>query len=801
MIWYKKLISFISILAMILSILPCLAGCVSYSGVSDIPQPTAEAESPVISETAERSFKGELIISEVMTKNSAYTMDDNGAFPDWLELCNISDSPIELEGFVVSDGSSRWTMPACTLEAGEFKLVFADGTNSVGKEWHTDFSLGSDEMVSLFSPSGDLICTAACSECGSAHSDIFRFDGGTELVGEVSNYPTPGYPNDDDGYSRYLKSLAQPNVLRINEVYVDGSDALGTYDWIELYNAGQQSVLLSDYRLSDNINVPDAYILPELELAPGEYYVVECESKDELSAGFSLSRDGDCVFLYNGGALIDYTHVRDLPNGGSFGRSASGIWCFYSQPSKLAENTLGAEKIAEAPVSLEPDGVVDEVEYVSVELAGEGTIYYTTDCTEPDENSSVYTAPIVLTQTTVVKAVCIAPGKLKSPVTVLSYIINENETLPVLSLVASAPDEMDYILNRTVREDEIGATISMYENGEKKFSIGCGVYIYGHSSMRQPNKSIKLRFRSAYGSSSLNYDVFGNGINIYNSLSLRKGEDAFSMIFRNELWQDICGDISSSMLTLESCFCVLYVDGEYYGICALQEDNSSQYVASHTGGSKESSEKMVFPLFLNPMFETSEFFLDVIRFAAYNSRLTDENYELLCSRVNIDSFIDWIIIESYSGNMDISYNVEFVRSDGTGGKWEVVLFDLDRTFQIPARSVFGYFVYSSEDLMPLISSLFSNQKFIDRFTSRFAQVCEIITNERIVKHMEQYYHLLDSSVNKDFSNWGQDPSAWRKLVESEKNNIIESDWRMRVINAVCGYSGISVSDIILNQNP
>ena len=763
MIWYKKLISFISILAMILSILPCLAGCVSYSGVSDIPQPTAEAESPVISETAERSFKGELIISEVMTKNSAYTMDDNGAFPDWLELCNISDSPIELEGFVVSDGSSGWTMPACTLEAGEFKLVFADGTNSVGKEWHTDFSLGSDEMVSLFSPSGDLICTAACSECGSAHSDIFRFDGGTELVGEVSNYPTPGYPNDDDGYSRYLKSLAQPNVLRINEVYVDGSDALGTYDWIELYNAGQQSVLLSDYRLSDNINVPDAYILPELELAPGEYYVVECESKDELSAGFSLSRDGDCVFLYNGGALIDYTHVRDLPNGGSFGRSASGIWCFYSQPSKLAENTLGAEKIAEAPVSLEPDGVVDEVEYVSVELAGEGTIYYTTDCTEPDENSSVYTSPIVLTETTVIKAVCVEQGKLTSPVTVLSYIINENETLPVISLVGTHPEEMDFILNRTIRENEIGATVSMYEGGEKKFTNGCGVYIYGHTSLRNPQKSIKLKFRSVYGG-SLKYDVFGNGIDEYSSISLRKGQDAFSMIFRNELFQDLAAEISPSLLTLEGKFCVLYVDGEYYGICSLLEDVSSQYVSSHTGGSKSSVERMAFPMVENAGFASSEFYEDVIRFSAHNARLSDEAYATLCERIDINSFIDWFIIESFSGNVDINFNIEVVRSDATDNKWHFVLFDLDHSFERPVLALFGYHVYSSEDLLHLVNALFSNDKFISDFSARYAEVYDTLSNEHLVELMDYYYDLLDSSVNKDFSNWGQDPSAWRKLV-------------------------------------
>ena len=42
-------------------------------------------------------------ISEVMPHNSATLRDEDGDFPDWIELENIADHPVDLAGWILSD--------------------------------------------------------------------------------------------------------------------------------------------------------------------------------------------------------------------------------------------------------------------------------------------------------------------------------------------------------------------------------------------------------------------------------------------------------------------------------------------------------------------------------------------------------------------------------------------------------------------------------------------------------------------------------------------------------------------------
>ena len=51
-------------------------------------------------------------------------------------------------------------------------------------------------------------------------------------------------------------------------------------DWIELYNAGTDTVDLFDYALTNNIATPTEWTFPHYNLLPGEYKVVFCSGKD-----------------------------------------------------------------------------------------------------------------------------------------------------------------------------------------------------------------------------------------------------------------------------------------------------------------------------------------------------------------------------------------------------------------------------------------------------------------------------------------------------------------------------------------
>ena len=62
-------------------------------------------------------------------------------------------------------------------------------------------------------------------------------------------------------------------------------------------------------------------------------------------------------------------------------------------------------------------------------------MYYTLDGSDPTVDGQAYTAPVVLEQTTVLRAVALRDGVPVSAVTTAMYLVGESTGLPVLSLV------------------------------------------------------------------------------------------------------------------------------------------------------------------------------------------------------------------------------------------------------------------------------------------------------------------------------------------------------------------------------
>ena len=124
-----------SVLAMAVLAALCTA-CGSTGAVE-----SAETPAPAAPEVSE--YAGQIVISEIMAKNTASVMDNTGAFPDWIEIENVSDAHIALTGFTLADGEDEdgWALPVYTIAPGERLVVYADGTDNPGIPMHTDFAL------------------------------------------------------------------------------------------------------------------------------------------------------------------------------------------------------------------------------------------------------------------------------------------------------------------------------------------------------------------------------------------------------------------------------------------------------------------------------------------------------------------------------------------------------------------------------------------------------------------------------------------------------------------------------------
>jgi hypothetical protein len=118
------------------------------------------------------------IISEFLASNTSTHPDEDGDFPDWIEIHNPDAAPVELGGHFLTDNASqrtKWRLPAITLNPGGFLVVFASGKNRAvaGSPLHTNFSLSADgEYLALVAPDGATILHAFAPAYPKQFADV-----------------------------------------------------------------------------------------------------------------------------------------------------------------------------------------------------------------------------------------------------------------------------------------------------------------------------------------------------------------------------------------------------------------------------------------------------------------------------------------------------------------------------------------------------------------------------------------------------------------------------------------------------
>ena len=479
-------------------------------------------------------------ISEIAPKNHIGLTDSFGETSDWIELHNTSNAAVNLKGYKLSDSSEEpyaWSFPDVTVEAGGYIYVFCSGRDvEKGDEIHADFALSSKSgTVVLARPDGGIVDKVEYS--GVETNESYADDGNGNFT--ATPWQTPGFANTVDGYEKYAETLKTPSGLVINEVMVGNEKYCAHnggryYDWIELYNASDADIDLSEYTLSKELSDLGVFTLPQRTLRPGEYALVMCSGDETLStssyihANFKIDNDGEELFLSKNGTIVDSVYFSHIRAGYSFGRSSLGNG-FYnlSQPTPGYANGMGIRQVSSAPFTDTAEGVYNNVANVKVALSafGDATVYYTTDCTEPTYTSTQYLGELTLDKTTVVKAVAYEKGKLPSAVVTLSYIVNENHTLPVISLSSDPDGLFDYYTGIYAdgpgytyefphkganfwKDWERDAHIAFFADGEDGFSLDCGIKMFGNYGRAYDQKPFQIKFKKKYGTSELHYKMF-----------------------------------------------------------------------------------------------------------------------------------------------------------------------------------------------------------------------------------------------------------------------------------------------------
>jgi hypothetical protein len=144
----------------------------------------------------------QLYINEIMSSNSSTIHDEDGDYPDWIEIVNLGDEPIGLEGYGLSDDYEqphRWVFPDITIQPDSYLLIWASNKNRrvPGSELHTNFAIDAvGEEVILSHPDGTRLDELAPTEIPTDVSIGRLPDGTGDWV--YFEEPTPGEPNSSE---------------------------------------------------------------------------------------------------------------------------------------------------------------------------------------------------------------------------------------------------------------------------------------------------------------------------------------------------------------------------------------------------------------------------------------------------------------------------------------------------------------------------------------------------------------------------------------------------------------------------
>jgi hypothetical protein len=306
-------------------------------------------------------------INEWMASNAGTLADPaDGEYKDWIELYNPGAVAVDLSGYTLTDRlfePDRFIIPHGTIIGpGAFLLVWADDKpelNAVTQEVHANFRLSIEgEAIGLFAPDGTVVDAVTF---GPQTTDISqgRWPDGAGAPFYFFSTPTPRAPNIlTDPPHQPDPDLPGPGSIIINEWMADNATIIadpadGEFkNWFELYNPGTTAIDLSGSTISDKLDEPERWTVPDgTVIPPGGFLFIWADGKPELMevtgglhTNFSLSRSGEAIGVYApDGTVIDLVIFGPQQTDISQGRWPDGNpapFYFFTTPTPGASNVL-----------------------------------------------------------------------------------------------------------------------------------------------------------------------------------------------------------------------------------------------------------------------------------------------------------------------------------------------------------------------------------------------------------------------------------------------------------------------------
>lgn len=580
--------------------------------------------------------------------------------------------------------------------------------------------------------------------------------------------------------------------LVINEIMSDNETSIldedgESSDWIELYNASSESINLKGYQMSDDVENPDKWTFPSIEIGANQFLLLFASEKDKsdgsfLHTNFRISSDGEEVILSNSsGIIIDQYEKIDLEEDQSFGRVPDGsdnkLILYNSSPgeSNNASNSLSFSHEA---------GFYKNDITLLINSLTEDSIYCTFDGAEPNPAPELHTNEVILknktqtpnvwseipttpteewitnpvwsspdfliTKANIIRCASFRNGTKTSKTYSKTYLIEddvfEKYDMPIISLITEGSNFFDHENGIYVpgidydpevpewtgnyfRKD-IGSErpihIEYFDlQGNLGFSQDAGARIHGGKTRHGAQKSLKLYARGDYGTKYFNYQLMPQKeVNQYKRFILQTTTGAWG-------GDSVIKDILSHEIVRDLDFekmdyqpTIVFLNGEYWGIHHIR-DRFDEYYVSYTSGLDADSIEM--------NTGGSDHYNNLIDYIKEHMPIDNDEYAHISEQIEIDAYIDYQIAEMYLNNYDWpANNIKYWRPNKPGGKWRWMFFDIDGGFR---DYNYNMLIHNTSDdpeikwpnnsrSTLLFRALIGNEIFQDKFITRYKDLIE-----------------------------------------------------------------------------
>lgn len=487
-----------------------------------------------------------------------------------------------------------------------------------------------------------------------------------------------------------------------------------TEDWIELYNSSSDPVDLTGWHLSDKELKPQKWAIPDGTMITGNGHLVFwCSGRDEsdgtnFHTNFKLAqtKDNEVVLLSDPtGTIVEMFPMELTLVEHSRCRTADGDlnWVVSTEPSLGTSNdtTLQFQGYTQTPTIDLPAGYYSGLQMVSITNNEPNSILrYTTDGTNPTENSAVYSDPLPVVFTQVVKAQSFSNDSsiLVGKMDFNTYFIDEDFTLAVFSVAA---DSVLDLAGGNGPVIPIGSLEYFNQDKEREATSFGSLNRHGQDSWVLPHRSLDWVSRDEMGySKAVNAPLFNySDRDEYQKFMFRNsGDDNYPAIndnahqgsahIRDEYVQTLALDAGMELDTRAAERVILFLNGQYWGVYGMRErpvdhDYTDEYYDQGKYGLQYLSTWGDTEIEYGGLKAATDW-MALRDFILENDMSDSANYKIADDSINMVSMIDYMIVNLNVVASDwLNYNTGWWRGLDTAGqhkKWGYILWDLDATF-------------------------------------------------------------------------------------------------------------------------